>query len=472
MPSVSLCVIARDEEAMLGACLASARDAVDDMVVVDTGSRDATKRIAVQGGARVFDFTWCDDFSAARNDALRHARGQWILVLDADERLSPGSGKRLRAALAGATFDCGLLRLHDARRTDASLEDVVRGKERQSEVQLVPRLLRRADDLAFVDTIHEHVTPWLRRRGMKIAGVNADIVHWGATEQVVTTKAKIARNLRMLRARIERDPADLDAHGYLVHELVRSEAIEEARETAERAWAAIDAGGDTRHTPIHRLATGRASLLIGSGRFADARETIRVARARDAAGQDAAANNPDFAFLAAYASECEAERAPEPHRGALLRAAHDGYRDCLAFGGHVFAQSFVVGASSWRGWMRLGIVQLQLERPAEALRAFDASLTQKPDGRAAQLGQAEAMLDLGDAEGALRRLEKLLDDTSPDAWVLAAAAVRRLGQADDARLFVRRAHSLAGKGLVAPHRRARWREVASPPASKENVSHA
>src|ERR1700733_750270 len=100
MASISLCMIVRDEEAMLGDCLASVRGVVDDVVVVDTGSRDATKRIAVEGGARVFDFVGCDDFAAARNESPRHARGQWVLVLDADERLAPGSAAVLRATLA------------------------------------------------------------------------------------------------------------------------------------------------------------------------------------------------------------------------------------------------------------------------------------------------------------------------------------------------------------------------------------
>jgi glycosyltransferase involved in cell wall biosynthesis len=86
MPArVSLCLIAKNEEANLPACLPSVAGLVEEMIVVDTGSTDRTKEVAAQLGARVFDFTWVDSFAAARNESLRHATGDWILWLDGDE---------------------------------------------------------------------------------------------------------------------------------------------------------------------------------------------------------------------------------------------------------------------------------------------------------------------------------------------------------------------------------------------------
>src|ERR1700685_2835860 len=165
MARVTLCMIVRDEASMLPDCLSSVRGVVDEMGIVDAGSRDASMAIARAAGADVFETTWSDDFAAARNEALRHAHGDWILQLDADERLGPGTGRALRRGLGKRKFDCGMLRLHDADRVDAAPEDVISGKARQAEVQLVPRLLRHADGLVYVDAIHENVMPWLRRRG-------------------------------------------------------------------------------------------------------------------------------------------------------------------------------------------------------------------------------------------------------------------------------------------------------------------
>src|SRR5271156_3302650 len=101
-PRISLCMIVRDEAAMLPGCLESVRGAVDEMIVVDTGSRDATIRVAEGAGAWVLPFEWIDDFAAARNHGIARATGEWVLVLDADERLAPGAPEGLRAAVAKA----------------------------------------------------------------------------------------------------------------------------------------------------------------------------------------------------------------------------------------------------------------------------------------------------------------------------------------------------------------------------------
>jgi glycosyltransferase involved in cell wall biosynthesis len=78
-------MIAKNEEKHIKRCLNSAVGAVDEMIVVDTGSTDYTKEIAMECGAIVYDYEWTDDFSAARNFGLGKATGDWILVLDADE---------------------------------------------------------------------------------------------------------------------------------------------------------------------------------------------------------------------------------------------------------------------------------------------------------------------------------------------------------------------------------------------------
>jgi glycosyltransferase involved in cell wall biosynthesis len=101
-PNVSLALIARDEESHIERCLKSASGLAEEMIVVDTGSSDRTKEIATACGARVLDFEWIDDFSAARNKALEAARGKWILVLDADEYLPAASVQAIRALTSSA----------------------------------------------------------------------------------------------------------------------------------------------------------------------------------------------------------------------------------------------------------------------------------------------------------------------------------------------------------------------------------
>jgi len=103
-PRLSLCMIVKDEERFLPACLESVRGLVDELIIVDTGSSDKTKEIAQrfinEVGGKLLDFVWINDFSAARNESLKHATGDWILVLDADEVIAPQDHEKIKAGIA------------------------------------------------------------------------------------------------------------------------------------------------------------------------------------------------------------------------------------------------------------------------------------------------------------------------------------------------------------------------------------
>lgn len=96
MITISLCMIVKNEERILRRCLDSVADLVDELVIVDTGSEDATKEIAAEYGAAVYDFAWVDDFSAARNFAFSKANGDYVYSADADEVLDEENRGRFR----------------------------------------------------------------------------------------------------------------------------------------------------------------------------------------------------------------------------------------------------------------------------------------------------------------------------------------------------------------------------------------
>jgi len=83
---ISISIIVKNEESCLAKCLESVKD-FDEIIIVDTGSTDKTKEIAKKYTDKIYDFEWCDDFSKARNFALEHCTGDWILSIDADEEL-------------------------------------------------------------------------------------------------------------------------------------------------------------------------------------------------------------------------------------------------------------------------------------------------------------------------------------------------------------------------------------------------
>jgi len=212
-PRLTVCMIARNEERFLDGCLRSVRGLADQIVLVDTGSTDRTVEIARSHGAEVHFRAWDDDFSAARNAALLHARGDWVLVLDADEEVSMAHHAALRALLNTPNVIAYRLPLVDV------------GREGEG-VSQVPRLFRNAPQQFYVSRIHEQVYASLEINRQKWSMENrfgdAQLIHHGYQASVVKDRNKIARNLRLLELANEEHPNDVNLLMNLGLELWRS----------------------------------------------------------------------------------------------------------------------------------------------------------------------------------------------------------------------------------------------------------
>src|SRR5439155_3684160 len=176
--------------------LVSADDLDDEVVVVDPVSTYRTNAVAVRFGAKVFDFPWCDSFAAARNEGLRHASGDWIFWMDADDRLDEDNRGRLRALLAGlqddnAAYVMKCLCLPDGSGT-ATLVDHV-------------RLFRNRPDIRWRYRVHEQILPALREQGGAVRWSDVVIHHTGYQDPALRGK-KLERDLRLLRLQQEEQP--------------------------------------------------------------------------------------------------------------------------------------------------------------------------------------------------------------------------------------------------------------------------
>lgn len=448
MPRISACLITRDEAPMLPDCLASLRGVADEVIVVDTGSTDSTMAIARAAGAIVGEVAWQDDFSAARNASLARATGEWILVIDADERLAPTAEGAVRRALVSADFDCGMLPLHQATRAGASLTEILGGAARAGEPSYLPRLLRRTPDLRFEGIIHESVLPWLAARGMRLAFIEAPIIHLGGTREVRESKHKSDRNIGLLVQAAAMAPDDFTPLGYLAHEYLEAGRREEAIAVIDRGWALVERGDRPRRASVLRLATARGRVLLEAGDVVKLRATLDLATSIEGA-------HPDLDFFRGAANELDALSSYVPRaRRAHLIAALAHYRSARQKRTTRYAQAFVSGASSWAAETRIGAVELALGRPAEARAAFTRALARRAGHREAALGLVECDLDVGRPEAALAAIEPLLDDR-PDPWLLAAAAVEQLGMLRDFRTFLAKARERAPRGYLSPYRRER-----------------
>ena len=212
-PRLSVCLIAKNEERFLDGCLKSVRGVADQVILVDTGSTDRTVEIARNHGAEVHFRAWDHDFSAARNAALLHARGDWVLILDADEEVSPAHHAALRALLTQPNAIAYRLPMVDV------------GREADG-VSQVPRLFRNAPQQFYVSRIHEQVYASLELNREKWSMENlfgdAQLIHHGYQAEVVKSRDKIQRNLRLLEQANEEYPNDVNLLMNLGLELWRS----------------------------------------------------------------------------------------------------------------------------------------------------------------------------------------------------------------------------------------------------------
>ena len=267
-PRLSVCLIAKNEEQFLEQCLQSVRDIAWQIVVVDTGSTDRTVEIAKKFNAEVHFFAWNDDFSAARNEALKHATGDWVLSLDADEELLPEHRRTILAEMQSA----GVMGYR--------LPIIEQGVEEEG-CSYVARLFRNAPGLFFVGRVHEQIFSSLEVRakewGLENRLGRAALLHHGYRKEVVDSRGKAARNLRLLQLAIEELPGEPNLVMNLGLELIRSGQLQAGLEQYREALRLMSVLPSWQVVPELRetLLTQLTTHLLGAGRFSEIVELWR-----------------------------------------------------------------------------------------------------------------------------------------------------------------------------------------------------
>ena len=305
--TISACLIVKNEAANLPRCLASLRDAVDEIVVVDTGSTDATLSIIAQaseaaGGppVRLGHFTWVDDFAAARNAALDLATSDWILTIDADEELVVKEASRWRKALAA--LSCA----YTMRLVNVGPSGTV-----QSEMADALRLFPRRPEVRYQGRLHEDIERALQAAGIPVAGLGAAYLrHHGYQPAAMAGKAERNRRLAELAAN-ETPTAPLP---WLF--------------TAQAAWLARDAVGTLAAVSRAREALAAGGLLADRQRIALALVEVwaRLSRGETPAADAVLA---DALALAPGHPELRYERGRRRVEGGDLAGAAEDFQACL-----------------------------------------------------------------------------------------------------------------------------------------------
>jgi tetratricopeptide (TPR) repeat protein len=215
-PLLSAALIVRDESAFLPGCLESLSGIVDEIVVVDTGSVDGTPEIARRFGATIVHHPWRNDFSEARNVSLDLAGGEWILYIDADERLVDTDRAQVEKLLRNA-------------------EEVAFRLLFQPSLNATPyreyRLWRHDPRIRFDGIIHEKVVPAIHRvavqDGRPISNSDLMLVHLGYEGD---QERKHRRNLPLLVQQLQVEPTNLFARHHLARVLEADGELERSEE--------------------------------------------------------------------------------------------------------------------------------------------------------------------------------------------------------------------------------------------------
>ena len=290
--TVSLCMIVKDEEEMLPGCLEAVAGAVDEMIIVDTGSTDRTVEIAESFGAKVIHFPWNGSFSDARNVGLEHATGDWVVYLDADEHLVPEDAPKIRDA-ARPHLARGLLPRRDE-------------LHRRRRVRLVGRRTSRCASSATGPSTASRAGSTSRRRGNmptylpeRFETTTIRIRHYGYLKSRISAKEKSRRNIELL---LELEAREAPSAVHRVQPRLRVPDARRAATAAEHLDARLGRAAAGRRLD----AAGYAPML--ASRIALARRAGRTDRRRARGARESAiAAMPDHTELI---SSSRSARAP------------------------------------------------------------------------------------------------------------------------------------------------------------------
>jgi len=217
-PTISLCMIVKDEEEFLPTCLESVKDYVDEIIIVDTGSKDNTVKIAKQYNARIYHHPWENSFSKARNYSLSYATSDWILILDADEELERAEACKLKEVISDNEVNVIKLPVFYKPKGGANLS-----------VSSSERIFRNYNNIHYEGIVHNALI-----YSGSTKNVNVSIYHYGYHHSNEQMEKKFKRTSDLLKIQIKDDPENPFPHHYLaISCLDRSkndECIEEALE--------------------------------------------------------------------------------------------------------------------------------------------------------------------------------------------------------------------------------------------------
>lgn len=206
--NLSVCIITKNESEKLKKCLEAVKGYGFEIVVVDTGSTDGTKEMAGAYTSKIYDFAWCDDFSAARNYAAEQAANEYILMLDSDEYVSQLDLEKLEAAVQKHPAGVGRIK---------RCNQVLQGNEIQISVEYISRLYSKKQ-CHYQGRIHEQIVCMDNEKTEMFYELPVTVEHDGYADSAESKRKKAERNIRLLLLDYQERPEDT----YVLYQLGKS----------------------------------------------------------------------------------------------------------------------------------------------------------------------------------------------------------------------------------------------------------
>lgn len=375
--NVSLCMIVKNEERVLGACLESAMPFFTEVRIADTGSTDATPSIIEASGALMVDFPWTQSFSEARNASMQGATGSWIFWMDADDTLPLECGRRILEAAANAPADIIAFTL-PVRFTDE-------GPHSGVQVDHV-KLFRNLPGVAFEGRIHEQIIASLQRvsPGGKIARLEAYVLHSGYDTSEEGQARKRERDDTLLKL----DLADRPGHPFVLFNLGMT-AHFNARHEEAVSWfeQCLEASG-SHESHVRKVYALMGGSLRQLGRIQESTECFLK-------GLEVVGDDPELHFfLGQLASDT-----------GNWEAARFHYEACLAVDTSAFYSSFDRGIQGFKTFHNLAGVESASGNYARARELFLKALASAPEF----LPSAFSLFDIAKAHGDRETMIQMLE---------------------------------------------------------------
>ena len=243
---VSLCMIVKNEQEYLSKCLESIKDIVDEIIVVDTGSSDKTVEIAKSFGAKVYYFEWNNNFSEARNESLKYATKNWIMIMDADEELCPEVRGNLKDLLYSELDEKAIYYFETFSYHGNSIDN------NSMTVNLNPRLFKNELGTHYEGEVHNQLVHSEDKYYSICKTVR--FYHYGYLDKSIESKNKRNRNITLLNEQIRKNPDDSFAHFNLGTEYSALKDMEEALKHYYKSYEKFDQYNGYSYLLIFRIA--------------------------------------------------------------------------------------------------------------------------------------------------------------------------------------------------------------------------